>query len=444
MSLKKFRPNDIIINTMKAHPRCEFFIYNGRVYFNDIPQMSGTFSPNVLSTSGSSGFISLYEYNIDKNHSKGNQFIAPFITKDSSGLSFKTVLTSSDGLNEWQFAEYGDTLYGRYPLSASITREYFDNPDLGEPLWDKDDSEFETYVDDEGDSVQTFGEFRYRHYWALKNKFRTYELLSPHFAVSSSFSSSGGGIGWNKDDQAASLISIPTIFFGSEISPGTVSLKMYYTGTLIGELQDIKRNGELIQVSGTYAQLNPNYADGSGSVAGVVMYNDGFIYLTGGWALNDEDVAFVYDSSDTDNPKWKYFGAGANDSINYTKTAASFSNIAFKLKFDGTTETQVLTMFAQAGKGEANYSNNPTYLKYGQDKLRHTSSFVYEENPDQLITNFVSSSYSNYSASFKRQVYISKVGVYDDKHNLIGIATLSNPILKKEDQDYTFKIRLDI
>ena len=219
---------------------------------------------------------------------------------------------------------------------------------------------------------------------------------------------------------------------------------MYYTGTLIGELQDVKRNGELIQVSGTYAQLNPNYADGSGSVAGVVMYNDGFIYLTGAWALNDEDVALVSGSSDTDNPKWKYFGAGANDSANYTTTAASFSNVAFKLKFDGTTETQVLTMFAHAGKGETNYSNNPTFLKYGQDKLKHTSSFVYEENPDQLIANFVSSSYSNYSASFKRQVYVSKVGVYDDKHNLIGVATLANPILKKEDQDYTFKIRLDI
>ena len=100
MSLKKFRQNDIIINTMKAHPRCEFFIYDGRVYFNNIPQMSGTFSPNVLSTSGSSGFISLYEYNIDKNHSKGNEFIMPFITKNSAGLSFKTVLTSSDGINE--------------------------------------------------------------------------------------------------------------------------------------------------------------------------------------------------------------------------------------------------------------------------------------------------------------------------------------------------------
>jgi hypothetical protein len=41
-------------------------------------------------------------------------------------------------------------------------------------------------------------------------------------------------------------------------------------------------------------------------------------------------------------------------------------------------------------------------------------------------------------------VYISKVAIYDDKKNLIGIATMANPVLKQEDQDYTFKLRLDI
>ena len=48
------------------------------------------------------------------------------------------------------------------------------------------------------------------------------------------------------------------------------------------------------------------------------------------------------------------------------------------------------------------------------------------------------------SSPFKRQVYISRVAVYDEKKNLIGIATLANPILKKEDQDLSFKLKLDI
>ena len=101
-------------------------------------------------------------------------------------------------------------------------------------------------------------------------------------------------------------------------------------------------------------------------------------------------------------------------------------------------------MFAHAKRGEVNYSNNPTFLSYGQDKLRLTSSQVYEENSTQRILNTVSSSYSDYSASFKRQVYVSRIGIYDDSRNLIGVATLSNPVLKKEDEDFTFKVRLDI
>jgi len=73
-----------------------------------------------------------------------------------------------------------------------------------------------------------------------------------------------------------------------------------------------------------------------------------------------------------------------------------------------------------------------------------SSSQIYEENPSRTIKNTVSSSFSDYDASFERQVYISRVAIYDESKNLIGIATVSNPILKKEDQDLTFKLKLDI
>ena len=101
-------------------------------------------------------------------------------------------------------------------------------------------------------------------------------------------------------------------------------------------------------------------------------------------------------------------------------------------------------MYARAHKGEVNYSNNPTFLQYDQEQLTFTSSHVYEENKNRLIKNTVSSSYTNYEEDFKRQVYISKVAVYDDKKQLIGIATLANPVLKEEDQDLAIKIKLDI
>jgi hypothetical protein len=203
-------------------------------------------------------------------------------------------------------------------------------------------------------------------------------------------------------------------------------------------------------------------------VAGVVLYDEGIILLTGSWALNGSTSRLTSGSTGENSPAWIYFGAGTNDGVSQASTSVvapnlppaaadtSFNKASFNLSFKGTTETQVVTMFAHARRGEANYSNNPTYLEYRQQEktvdeygrgglqLKLTSSQVYEERSDRRIKNIVSSSYTDYSASFKRQVYISRVAVYDDSKNLIGVATLSNPVLKDENEDLAFKIRLDI
>ena len=64
MSYKKFGQNDVIVNTMRAHPNCEFFIYDSKVYYNAKPEQSGAFSSQTLNVPA--GHISLYEYNIDR------------------------------------------------------------------------------------------------------------------------------------------------------------------------------------------------------------------------------------------------------------------------------------------------------------------------------------------------------------------------------------------
>ena len=468
MSLKKFKTNDIILNTMKTHPECEFFVFDGVVYYNNSPHPhSGAFSANVLNVSP--GFISLYEYNVDKSEDI-NPFIYPYITKDSSGGSFKSAVCSQkNGViadNEWLVAEGGDFLYGTYPQTASITRELLGQP-TGSATAGTRAEMYTTGTDADGattsvpttvNGVQIYSEPTYRHYWSLRNRLNNYEYMSPHFAITGSLVGpnatgswwdpaspmrDGVEVSWIKDQQIINLISIPSIFYGSTIKPGTVSLKWYLTGSLIGELQDIKHNGELIQVS-TGSVYDPNIANNSASVAGVVMYNEGFILLTGSWALNSTQIPLVKDDTNNYSPSWRYFGAGTQDGVTQATTATTFNSASFSLSFKGTTETQVMTMFANAKRGEVNYSNNPTFLEYGQDVLNKTSSVVYEENSSRLIKNTVSSSYTDYSASFKRQVYVSRVAIYDESRNLIGLATLSNPVLKEEDQDFTFKIRLDM
>ena len=69
---------------------------------------------------------------------------------------------------------------------------------------------------------------------------------------------------------------------------------------------------------------------------------------------------------------------------------------------------------------------------------------IYEENPVRRIKNLATSSFATYNAPFRRRVYISRIGIYDESKNLMGLATLADPVLKEEDEDYTFKLKLDI
>lgn len=423
MSLKKFGRSDIIRNAMRAYPHSSFFIYSSSVYYDQRPIESGSFSDDILSASGG---ISLFEYNIDKQGTTSfddssptvrtekvettglNPPIIPYVNKGSNKQFLKASPRTRENIqavsDDYTVLGQGPLTGSSYSMSASITRE------LLETAGGKT-----TYTD--GTSWQVPN---HRHYYGLRNSLNFYSTRSPHYAVSSS--------NWNKDEQDINLISIPKIFYGTRIKPGSMSLKFYITGTLVGELQDTKYNGELIQVG-------PEGSTGSGSIAGVAMYEEGFVLLTGSWDLT-EGVSYDFDSSTTGS--WTRFACGANDGVDCSTSAS------FDFSFKGHTETQVLTMFAHARRGEVNYSNNPTFLEYGQDKVAVSSSNLYIENDSLKIKNTVSSSYTGFDAPFERQVYISRVALYDEDKKLIGIATLSNPILKKEAQDLSFKLKLDI
>ena len=448
MSLKKFGHSDVIRNAMRAYPHNTFFIYSSSVYYDHRPIESGSFSDDILSASGG---ISLFEYNIDKSgtttisssyddgdlivvqdDSGTNPPIIPYVVGRlaanerpyikasprsrtlTEGPHERYEITASGPMQEVSDAVArgvaGGNIYftgSSYPMSASITRELM------------------TTAGNTG-SITNVSRPVYRHYYGLRNTLNFYGTRSPHYLVSFSDTEIGT---WNKDEQDLNLISIPKIFYGSRIKHGSMSLKFYITGTLVGELKDEKYNGELIQVG-------PVDSVGSGSVAGVAMYEEGFAILTGSCDLTS---GAAYDfGGGLATGSWKYFAAGANDGNNVSTSAS------FDVSFKGHTETQVLTMYAHARRGEVNYSNNPTFLEFGQTKTFLSSSRLYIENDNQTIKNTVSSSYSGQTADFERQVYISRVGVYDEDKKLIGVATLSNPVLKKEAQDLSFKLKLDM
>ena len=221
------------------------------------------------------------------------------------------------------------------------------------------------------------------------------------------------------------LLSIPTAFYGSQISKGTIDLRFYVTGTLVGRAQDTNRDGSIYETYGT----------NSGSLIGLALYNEGFLILTASHALSPIQDNYV--AAALDNPRWIYFA----QSISGTITAPSSS---FTMQMSGTTTTQTLTMFATAPKGQLNQSNNPTFTKYSTAVFAASGSKTYLENDKMLIKNVVSSSYHDPTGSFEKTTYISKVGVYDKNRNLVGIAKVATPVRKTVERDFTFKIKLDL
>ena len=100
-------------------------------------------------------------------------------------------------------------------------------------------------------------------------------------------------------------------------------------------------------------------------------------------------------------------------------------------------------MLAHAPVAELNYSTNPTYIEHGQNIVPLTSSKNYVENKELNIKNTVSSPYSDPTGSFKKQTFISKIGIYDENKNLVGIAKVAKPVKKTEERNFTFKLKLD-
>jgi hypothetical protein len=85
---------------------------------------------------------------------------------------------------------------------------------------------------------------------------------------------------------------------------------------------------------------------------------------------------------------------------------------------------------------------NPTFTDYSTP---HTASITTKKfiNHTCDIKNIVKSSYTDHNEGFKRQTYISKIGIYDENRNLIAIASLATPVKKLEDRPLTFKMKLD-
>ena len=383
MSFYKFNKEEIVFNKVRSHPENRIYINKSASYFNNSDEPG--LKP-IRHVSGSVLEVARNSYDIRP------VFVSTASYDSTSSLP-------------------SDIYYKNYFLSSSvrISSDYL----VGAPVVYPEDAPTTADIEVPNPKLS-----------ALRNTLDTYTNNSIHYAYSASW----GDYSWFKPEQDMMLIGIPSPIYGSQIQEGTVDLRFYFTGTLAGQLTDSNETGELVQVGGT----------DDGKVAGVVLYNEGFILLTGSWKLSDEVMNGATPEDLADHPRWKYF-ASQRETAN---------NTSFDIRFNGTSYTPTMTMFAHANRGELNSSNNPTFIKHsasadGNTKLMLTGSHFYMENEKRTVENVVSSSFQS-TGSFEKTTYLSSVGIYDDDQNLIGIAKFATPIRKREKDTYTFKLKVDM
>lgn len=410
MAYYRFTDNDVFHSSIQAYPEVEFLIYSGTVFYNNRGADLGASQANTGHVG--IGGINLYELNVDRtidasHHLGSSNLIKPFLSKGSDLSAFKTV--SMDTFNSAY--SYGDKIWGKYPLTSSLSiDQYFTRVTAGVVDENTTTEEAEIIIKQR------------RRLYALKSTMSHYKTLNVDYGNDNYYT------------EQLTLISIPSIFYGSTIKKGSVKLKFYTSGSLLSEVTDERYDGALVQ-NGHGTATN-----GSGSTAGVVLYNEGFIIMTGSWSLDDNHQEKYDPSQSIDFPRWKYFAATGSSSP--TKVPLS----GFEISFQGTTHTPTMTMMAHALKGHLNNSSNPTFVRSGQPGSHcalTTDSAIYRESDKLEIKNIVSSSYDMPSASFSKETYISSIGIYDKDKNLIGIAKLAKPVRKTEDRDFTFKMKLD-
>ena len=100
-------------------------------------------------------------------------------------------------------------------------------------------------------------------------------------------------------------------------------------------------------------------------------------------------------------------------------------------------------MFAHAREGENNFTTNPTAIQYSHRTTVQSGTTGYSEPRYNKIHNVGSSSFVNTVPPFQKAVFIGQVGIYDENRNLIAIAKLANPVRKRTQDDFTFKLKLD-
>lgn len=114
--------------------------------------------------------------------------------------------------------------------------------------------------------------------------------------------------------------------------------------------------------------------------------------------------------------------ASVDDFLDYMCTTRFTASAQTSITFQNVTNINSTLFFCRAAADEANYSSNPTFVD-SQNRI-----VVIDQGQEDTQRTFT---------------FITSIGLYDAYDNLLGVAKTSRPVLKDDERDLTFKVRLD-
>ena len=156
---------------------------------------------------------------------------------------------------------------------------------------------------------------------------------------------------------------------------------------------------------------------------GLIYYQAGIAVLTSS-LFQDDGSGGILDMSantPTDGCDWASATTSIATALKDSEISSSADALRRRIKniqFNNTTELNSTIYFCRANHNEFNYSANPTYLNASKIRVKN-------ETTDVPVS------------------YITTVGLYNDRRELLATAKLSEPLKKTPDTEFTLRVRLD-
>jgi hypothetical protein len=204
------------------------------------------------------------------------------------------------------------------------------------------------------------------------------------------------------------VIHVPSMFYGSQIDPGSVSIidGVYDLRRIVRTFNDDGRGTLYLSGSVTRDISGEDYTGDTRKKVGNVFYTEGLIVLT------DPAIFDVFDRfSDFWDPNVSVYGV--------------FGDL-LSINFRGQGRVDTKTFNCRLSTAQYNASNNQTF------SYRDTQGTI-ETDDDRTIV--------------KRKdgtTYVTAIGLYNEDFKLVAVAKFAQPIRKRERDKINCKLRIDI